>query len=351
MNTKRWSVDKNVDNVESYPQIAQAADLLIKNEVVAFPTETVYGLGGNAENSEAVGKIFAAKGRPSDNPLIIHIAEEQQLYDFVEDISDGARLLMKEFWPGPLTLIFKRKEGKLSDLATAGLSTVAVRMPDHPVALAILKECGLPIAAPSANRSGKPSPTTAEHVWEDLNGEIAGIVDGGATGVGVESTVLDCTEAVPLILRPGAVTKEQLEAVIGEVSIDAALADATQAPKSPGMKYRHYAPDAPLYLVEGSREFIQSLVDKQKAKGHIVGVLTTEENQSFYQADYIIPCGQREHLDTVAAYLYEALRTFNTTQADIIYSEMFPNEGVGVAIMNRLMKAAGHRVIRDEGSH
>ncbi|WNS75289.1 L-threonylcarbamoyladenylate synthase [Bacillus sp. DTU_2020_1000418_1_SI_GHA_SEK_038] len=345
MNTKRWSVDKFVDDLESYPQTAQAADLLINNEVVAFPTETVYGLGGNAENSEAVGKIFAAKGRPSDNPLIIHIAEEHQLDDFAEDISDQAKLLIKEFWPGPLTLIFKKKEGKLSDQATAGLSTIAVRMPDHPVALAILKRCGLPIAAPSANRSGKPSPTTAEHVWEDLNGKIAGIVDGGPTGVGVESTVLDCTEEIPVILRPGAVTKEQLEAVIGEVSVDAALTDETQAPKSPGMKYRHYAPDAPLYLVDGSREFIQKLVDKKKEEGLTVGVLTTVENQNFYQADYVVPCGQRENLETVATYLYEALRKFNNTNADIIYSEMFPNEGVGVAVMNRLMKAAGHRVI------
>ncbi|MEH7344294.1 L-threonylcarbamoyladenylate synthase [Bacillus sp. JJ1532] len=345
MNTKRWSVDKYVDDLESYPQIAQAADLLKNNEVVAFPTETVYGLGGNAENSEAVAKIFAAKGRPSDNPLIIHIAEDQQLNDFAEDISDQAKLLIKEFWPGPLTLIFKKKEGMLSDQATAGLSTVAVRMPDHPVALAILKRSGLPIAAPSANRSGKPSPTAAEHVWEDLNGKIAGIVDGGQTGVGVESTVLDCTEEIPVILRPGAVTKEQIEAVIGEVSVDAALLDAGQAPKSPGMKYRHYAPDAPLYLVDGSREFIQTLVDKKKEEGLTVGVLTTVENQAFYQADYVVPCGQRENLETVASYLYEALRKFNNTNADIIYSEMFPNEGVGVAVMNRLLKAAGHRVI------
>ncbi|WP_066296742.1 L-threonylcarbamoyladenylate synthase [Bacillus sp. FJAT-29937] len=345
MNTERWSVDKYVDDLESYPQIAQAADLLKNNEVVAFPTETVYGLGGNAENSEAVAKIFAAKGRPSDNPLIIHIAEEHQLNDFAKDISDQARLLIKEFWPGPLTLIFKKKEEKLSDQATAGLSTVAVRMPDHPVALAILKKSGLPIAAPSANRSGKPSPTTAEHVWEDLNGKIAGIVDGGQTGVGVESTVLDCTEEIPVILRPGAVTKEQIEAVIGEVSVDAALLDAGQAPKSPGMKYRHYAPDAPLYLVNGSREFIQELVDKKKEEGLTVGVLTTVENEAFYQADYVVPCGQRENLETVASYLYEALRKFNNTNADIIYSEMFPNEGVGVAVMNRLMKAAGHRVI------
>jgi len=253
--------------------------------------------------------------------------------------------LIKKFWPGPLTLIFNKKEGKLSDQATAGLSTIAVRMPDHPVALAILKRCGLPIAAPSANRSGKPSPTTAEHVWEDLNGKIAGIVDGGPTGVGVESTVLDCTEEIPVILRPGAVTKEQLEAVIGEVSVDAALTDESQAPKSPGMKYRHYAPDAPLYLVNGSREFIQTLVDKKKEEGLTVGVLTTVENESFYQADYVIPCGKRENLETVATYLYEALRKFNNTNADIIYSEMFPNEGVGVAVMNRLMKAAGHRVI------
>lgn len=348
MNTKRWTVDKYVDELESYPQITQAAEFLIKNEVVAFPTETVYGLGGNAESDEAVAKIFAAKGRPSDNPLIIHIAEEDQLTDFVEEIPDKAQTLMKKFWPGPITLIFKKKEGALSDQATAGLSTVAVRMPDHPVALAVIKKAGLPIAAPSANRSGKPSPTIAEHVWEDLNGRIAGIVDGGPTGVGVESTVLDCTEDVPVILRPGAVTKEQLEAVIGEVSVDAALLDAEQAPKSPGMKYTHYAPDAPLHLVAGTREFIQSLVDQKREEGLRVGVLTTEENQQFYRADYVITCGQRENIETVASLLYEALRNFNNTDADLIFGEMFPNEGVGTAIMNRLMKAAGHRVIKGE---
>ncbi|KAB2336499.1 threonylcarbamoyl-AMP synthase [Cytobacillus depressus] len=345
MNTKRWTVDKFVDDLHSYPQIAQAANLLINNEVVAFPTETVYGLGGNAENDEAVAKIFAAKGRPSDNPLIIHIGEERQLHAFVEEIPDQAKQLMKEFWPGPLTLIFKKKEGKLSDQATAGLSTIAVRMPDHPVALAILKSSGLPIAAPSANRSGKPSPTTADHVFEDLNGKIAGIVDGGPTGVGVESTVLDCTEPVPVILRPGAVTKELLESVIGKVEIDAALLDADQAPKSPGMKYQHYAPDAPLHLVDGSKEVIQKLVDKKKEEGLSVGVLTTEENKPFYQADYVFACGQRADLESVASHLYDALRTFNNTNVDIIFSEMFPYEGVGTAIMNRLMKAAGHRVI------
>lgn len=345
MNTQRWSVDNNVDKEESYPQLSQAADLLKNNEVVAFPTETVYGLGGNAENDDAVKKIFEAKGRPSDNPLIIHIADISQLDAFVEEVPKKAKALMDKFWPGPLTLIFNMKEGVLSNYATAGLSTVAVRMPDHPVALSLLEKTNLPIAAPSANRSGRPSPTTADHVWEDLNGRIAGLVDGGPTGVGVESTVLDCTDELPVILRPGGITKEQLEAEVGEVSVDPALADEGQAPKSPGMKYRHYAPDAPLYLVDGPKEEIQRLVDEKKQEGLSVGVLTTAENEWFYRAEYIFACGHREQLDTVASSLYEALRHFNSTDADIIFSEMFPNEGVGQAIMNRLMKAAGHRVI------
>lgn len=346
MKTNRWSVDKNVDEIESYPQIAQAAELLRNNEVVAFPTETVYGLGGNAENDAAVAKIFAAKGRPSDNPLIIHIAEVEKLYDFVEEVPDKAEELIHKFWPGPLTIIFNKKKGKLSTKATAGLSTVAVRMPAHPVALAIIKQTGLPIAAPSANRSGRPSPTSADHVWDDLNGEIAGVFDGGSTGVGVESTVLDCTVEVPTILRPGGITKEQLESVIGEVNVDPSLVDEKVAPKSPGMKYRHYAPDAPLYLVDGTAEMLQKLVDGKKAEGLTVGILTTEENQKFYQADHVFACGKRSDLTTVASTLYEALRFFNRTDVDIIYSEMFPNEGVGVAVMNRLLKAAGHRVIK-----
>ncbi|WP_264739858.1 L-threonylcarbamoyladenylate synthase [Cytobacillus firmus] len=345
MITKRWSVDNSVDKEDSYSQFSQVADLLKNNEVVAFPTETVYGLGGNAENDEAVRKIFEAKGRPSDNPLIIHIADKAQLDAFVTEIPQNAQALMDRFWPGPLTLIFNHKEGVLSHYATAGLSTVAVRMPDHSAALALLEKTGLPIAAPSANRSGRPSPTTADHVWEDLNGRIAGLVDGGPTGVGVESTVVDCTGEVPVILRPGGITREQLEKVVGEVSVDPALADESQAPKSPGMKYRHYAPDAPLYLVEGTREDIQHFVEDKKQEGLSVGVLTTLENLEFYRADFIYACGQREKLETVASSLYEALRYFNTTDADIIFCEMFPGVGVGHAIMNRLMKAAGHRVI------
>ena len=345
MNTNYWTVDKDVDSLESYPQIEQASDLLSKNEVVAFPTETVYGLGGNAKSDEAVEKIFAAKGRPSDNPLIIHIAEGSQLEEFVEEIPDKALTLMNHFWPGPLTIIFNYKKGTLSGKATAGLQTVAVRMPDHPVAIAIIKKVGLPIAAPSANRSGRPSPTSALHVKEDLDGRIAGIVDGGLTGVGVESTVLDCTSEIPVILRPGGVTKEQLQEVVGEISSDPALTDTKEAPKSPGMKYRHYAPDAPLILVDRDKGFIQELANERKREGLKVGILTTKENEDYYDADFIFTCGERAHLETVASSIYEALRSFNKQGVDIIYSEMFPNEGVGNAIMNRLLKAAGQRVI------
>lgn len=345
METNYWKVDKSVNNLATYPQIVEAAKLLRQNEVVAFPTETVYGLGGNAENDEAVEKIFQAKGRPSDNPLIIHIARKNQLTDFVESIPDKAAALMERFWPGPLTIIFQKKQGALSEKATAGLETVAVRIPDHPVALAVLEGCGLPIAAPSANRSGKPSPTTGGHVLTDLEGRISGIVDGGPTGVGVESTVIDCTEAVPVILRPGGVTREQIEAVVGHVELDAALTDQASAPKSPGMKYQHYAPNAPLFLVNGSKGFFDRLIAERQAEGLRVGVLTTEEQVGSYDADIVLACGSREQLGTVASNLYHTLRAFNDEGVDIIFSEMFPYEGVGQAIMNRLEKAAGHQVI------
>lgn len=350
MKTNVWPVDKLVDNLESYPQIIEAADLLKNNEVIAFPTETVYGLGGNAENSDAVAKIFAAKGRPSDNPLIIHIADASQLADFVTEVPAKAASLMVHFWPGPLTIIFKKKDGKLSELATAGLSSVAVRMPNHPVALALIKASGLPIAAPSANTSGKPSPTLARHVHEDLDGKIAGIVNGGPTGVGVESTVIDCTDEIPVILRPGGVTKEQIEEIVGEVLVDPALKNSEAAPKSPGMKYRHYAPDAPFYLVEGSHAFLQKLIDEKRREGKKVGVLTTAEAAGDYQADLVLSCGRRGELETVATSLYETLRAFNDSSIDVIFSETFPDEGVGVAIMNRLTKAAGNQIIYEEKS-
>ncbi|HJV16052.1 MAG TPA: L-threonylcarbamoyladenylate synthase [Bacillales bacterium] len=348
MKTKVWKVDKSVDNLENNPQIVDAAILLKNNEVVALPTETVYGLGGNAKSDEAVAKIFAAKGRPGDNPLIIHIADRKQIHPFVENIPRKANVLMDSFWPGPLTIIFKMKEGTLSEKATANLATVAVRMPDHPVALALLKSCGLPIAAPSANSSGKPSPTTAAHVIEDLDGKIAGIIDGGSTGVGVESTVVDCTESIPVILRPGGITKEQLEEAVGEVKVDPALTDDELKPKSPGMKYRHYAPNAPLYMVNGSSEFLQKLVDEKKTEGFRVGILATEETKQQFRADVVLACGRRAELETVASSLYEVLRQFNQEKVEIIFSEIFPVAGVGHAIMNRLQKAAGNKIIMEE---
>jgi L-threonylcarbamoyladenylate synthase len=347
MDTKVWIVDKNVDKLKNNPQVVDAAHFLRENKVVALPTETVYGLGGNAESDEAVAKIFLAKGRPSDNPLIIHIADKQQLTRFVKEVPLKAERLMDKFWPGPLTIIFKKKEGVLSEKATAGLDTVAVRLPDHPVALALLQACQLPIAAPSANSSGKPSPTNAGHVLDDLNGKIAGVLDGGPTGVGVESTVIDCTESIPVILRPGGITKEQIEAVIGEVTLDPALVDEASKPKSPGMKYKHYAPNAPLYLVNGSKVFLQKLVEEKQRDGLRVGILTTEENRSEYNAALVLACGKRSQLETVATALYDTLRAFNQEKVDIIYSEMFPNTGVGHAIMNRLQKAAGNKIISE----
>lgn len=341
--TKRWLVK---DIHKSCPQISEAALLIQENEVVAFPTETVYGLGANAYSSTAVAKIFQAKGRPNDNPLIVHIANMEQLSALVKEIPTHAKTLMEKFWPGPLTLVLHKGEG-IADNVTAGLSTVAVRMPDHPIALEIISQANLPIAAPSANVSGKPSPTTAAHVYEDLNGKIAGIVDGGSTGVGVESTVLDCTTEIPMILRPGGVTREQLEEIIGNVAVDPAIEEDGQAPKSPGLKYKHYAPKAKLSLVEGSSLFLQQQVSKEKAMNKKVGVLTTIENQGKYQADVILPCGTVEDLTTVAQHLYEVLRKFDEYELDVIFSETFSEEGVGKAIMNRLTKAAGGDVIRE----
>ncbi|EPZ0459853.1 MULTISPECIES: L-threonylcarbamoyladenylate synthase [Bacillus] len=346
MHTNMWIVDNVVERKKYYPQLQEAAKLLRENEAIAFPTETVYGLGANAMNDEAIAKIFEAKGRPSDNPLIVHIGTKSQLDGIVKEIPPVAEKLMEHFWPGPLTIILPRKEG-ISEKVTAGLHTVGVRMPDHPVALALIEEANVPVAAPSANRSGRPSPTLASHVYEDLNEKIAGIVDGGATGVGVESTVIDCTSAVPTILRPGGITKEQLEAVIGTVSLDPALKDEKEKPKSPGMKYTHYAPKAPLSIVEGSREFIQRLVDEKKEEGFKVGVLTTEEYQHVYNADVVLSCGVRSDLASVATKLYDVLRTFDASEVDVIFSESFPNEGIGNAIMNRLTKAAGHQIITE----
>jgi L-threonylcarbamoyladenylate synthase len=344
--TKYWNVDKIVDGLENYPQVQEAALLLRQNELVAFPTETVYGLGGNGLVDETVEKIYTAKGRPSDNPLILHIAERAQLDGLVTDISPLAEALMEAFWPGPLTLVFPKKPG-VAERASAGLDTIAIRMPDHPIALALIREAQLPIAAPSANLSRRPSPTTVQHVLEDLDGRISGVLDGGPTGIGVESTVVDTTGDVPMILRPGGVTAEQIAEITGEVAIDPGVLGEGAAPKSPGMKYRHYAPNGEMWLVRGvdSSEMIERIrkfAQKAAEEGRKVGILATEESAYSYDSKYtVVPCGKRNELISVARRLYDVLRQFDQDGVDIIFSETFPESGVGAAIMNRLAKAAG----------
>ncbi|MDQ0257180.1 L-threonylcarbamoyladenylate synthase [Evansella vedderi] len=343
-NTDILNVGKTINNLEEDPSIQIAAQRLQEGEVVAFPTETVYGLGGNALSDKAIHRIFQAKGRPSDNPLIVHIADENKLDDYVEKIPSHAQKLMEAYWPGPLTIVLEDK-GKLSTGVTAGLSTVAVRMPDHPIALALIRAANLPLAAPSANTSGKPSPTTAQHVYKDLKGSISTIIDGGPTGVGVESTVVDCTGKTVTILRPGGITKEQLEEVVGPVDVDPALITEDTAPKSPGMKYTHYAPSAPLVLVDGSPAFFEKKISEARASGKRVGILISEENKGRFIAHKEVVLGSKKDLSTVAAKLYESLRIFNEQEVDIIFSEVYPEMNLGAAIMNRLRKAAGGNVL------
>ncbi|WP_078578932.1 L-threonylcarbamoyladenylate synthase [Salipaludibacillus agaradhaerens] len=344
--TKQWIVDTSVDNLVSNSHIVEAAHELVSQQVVAFPTETVYGLGGDATSDLAIERIFEAKGRPADNPLIVHIAERSQLKDYVKEIPPLADKLMSAFWPGPLTIVFKHN-GNLSKRVTAGLSTVAVRMPDHPIALALIKAAGIPLAAPSANRSGRPSPTLASHVNEDLKGKIKGIIDGGATGLGLESTVVACTEDKVTILRPGGITKEDLEAVCGHVFYDFVLKKEDEAPTSPGMKYVHYAPHAPLTLVEGTDAFLHKTAEAAYEKGLKVGLLVTYDYQFATKVHKKVVIGSRDDLTTIAHHLYEALRTFAEGEVDVIFSEVFPEHGLGRAIMNRLKKAAGGRMVTE----
>lgn len=333
METTYWKV-----NQENSAAIQEAASRIKSGDIVAFPTETVYGLGADATNAEAVAKIFIAKGRPQDNPLIAHVANKEQLYRLVQQIPGYVEPLLHAFTPGPLTFVLP-SNGVCAPNVTAGLSTIAVRIPDHPIALALIEAANKPLAAPSANLSGKPSPTTAGHVAEDLNGKIAGILDGGPTGVGVESTVLDCTKETPVILRPGGITSEQIAAVL-EMDIMAPVKklDPEQQPKSPGMKYKHYSPEVPLWLVEGKTEDIQALIDEEKQKGKKVGLLASNSTAMQLQADEINMLG--DHMEAIAANLYHGLRHFKEGKVDLLICEAFPEEGIGLAIMNRLKKAA-----------
>ena len=336
METKFLVVDKCGNNLEGY---SQAVDLLENGEVVAFPTETVYGLGAVATNDEAVKKIYAAKGRPSDNPLIVHIGTKEELANYVENIPEIAQLCIDAFWPGPLTLILQAKPNLFAQSVTK-LPTVGFRMPDHPVALELLQKLQLPVAAPSANRSGKPSPTKAIHVMDDLQGYIAAVVDGGETGIGIESTVLDVTLEVPTILRPGGVTKEMLESVIGQVNAPNMEEQETGlAPKAPGMKYTHYAPNAPVYLVKPDIEIVEQSVRKLMENGEKVALIAPDELQHTL-ANYHFSVGQMNDLHAHSALLYDALRECDKTDATVILATTTTYEGVGAAIMNRLEKAA-----------
>ena len=350
MDTIIRKITDNEDNNETI--IKTAADIIARGGLVAFPTETVYGLGGDAFDVEASAKIYAAKGRPSDNPLIVHIASVDDIYRLSDNVPEKALLLAKEFWPGPLTIIVEKKDC-VPDTVTGGLNTVAVRLPSHKVARDIIKASGTFIAAPSANLSGRPSPTKAEHVIEDLAGRVDMIIDDGDIEIGLESTIVDLTEEIPVILRPGYITMEMLEEVVGEVRLDKALMTGVGkdvAPKAPGMKYRHYAPKAELTIIEGNRDKvinrINSFVEEGRQKKLKTGVMLTSENYDKIYADVKISLGSGECDEEIARNLFASLRKFDETGVDVIYSEGFSDNGLGQAVMNRLLKAAGHRVIK-----
>ena len=399
METKRIIIeDRNYIKDE---ELKEAAGILRSGGLVAFPTETVYGLGGNALDEDAARKIYAAKGRPSDNPLIAHVSCVEEVAPLVKEIPEAGRKLMEAFWPGPLTMIFPKSE-KVPYGTTGGLDTVAIRMPDDPVANRLIALAGVPVAAPSANTSGRPSPTTADHVWQDMNGRIEMIIDGGPVGIGVESTIVDVSSAVPAVLRPGAITMEMLAEVLGEVSVDPAILGPLSAdvrPKAPGMKYKHYAPKADLTLVEpgtgteresGAEQVtgaeqkngagqktgaeqktgadrntgadpetgldetqLQAMIRKVRElsrekieAGYKVGVICTDESRGCYTDGEVRSIGARKSQASVAHNLYALLREFDDLGVDYIFSESFPKDHLGQAIMNRLSKAAGYKIVK-----
>jgi L-threonylcarbamoyladenylate synthase len=334
-------------------KIRIAADFVKKGGLVAFPTETVYGLGADALNSEAIRALFEAKKRPLDNPPIVHVGDVKDVYRLAREVPLKAEKLMKSFWPGPLTLIFKRSE-IVPSVTVAGLDTIAVRMPRHDVALALIRESGCSISAPSANLAGKPSPTSAKHVLDDLDGRIDAVLDGGPTNIGVESTVLDMTVDPPLVLRPGGTPYEVLKRVLRRVELHpVAVAEtelAFEEAHSPGMKHKHYAPDADVIVVEGE---LSSVVDKVKelaefymCKGTKVGVLATDETVGDYRADVVKSLGSRKDLAVIAKNLFRLLREFDLEGVDVVVAEGIPTEGLGLAVMNRLRKASGYKIVK-----
>lgn len=337
--------------------IARAGEIIRRGGLVAFPTETVYGLGGDALNPASSRKIYAAKGRPSDNPLIVHICRWTDIYRIADPVPEAAKRLADAFWPGPLTMIL-HKTALVPAETTGGLDTVAVRYPMDGIALALIDAAGGFVAAPSANASGKPSPTLARYVREDLDGRIDMILDGGGTGIGLESTIVDLTGEEPMILRPGYITKEMLETVLGSVSVDQTILDAgcKLRPKAPGMRYRHYAPKGELTILEGEPEAVARTVcaksRRAREKGEKVGIIATDELLPRYRADSMADSvksvGSRADEEAVGRSLYRILREFDDEGITVIFSESFPEGGFGQAIMNRLLKAAGHRMERAE---
>ena len=348
METKIIKIDQ--DNLD-HKLMKEAGDLIAAGELVAFPTETVYGLGGDALDPEASKKIYSAKGRPSDNPLIVHISDFSDLERIAKTVPEDARKLSDAFWPGPLTMIVEKGDA-VPYATTGGMDTVAVRMPNHPIALDLIRRSGCLIAAPSANTSGRPSPTEAAHVAEDLSGKIAMIIDGGPVGIGIESTIIDLTEDTPMVLRPGYITPQMLSKVLGkEVIIDPGIiaADDTRKPKAPGMKYKHYAPKADMVIVDGTRKHviakINELVASHRDDGKKIAVIATEETKQFYDSDVVLSMGSRADEDSIAHELYRILRDCDELDVDVIFSESFSTPRIGQAIMNRMLKAAGYHLI------
>ena len=351
MITKIMDVSEEPINME---YIREASEILKSGGLVAFPTETVYGLGGDATDKEASRKIYAAKGRPSDNPLIVHIAKFSQLEDITENLPKTAKLLADAFWPGPLTMVCNKNQ-VIPYETTGGLDTVAVRMPNNPVALALIEESGCMIAAPSANTSGRPSPTKASHVYEDLSGKIEAILDGGAVDIGLESTIVDLTEDVVTILRPGFINMDMLREVVGEVRMDPGIVyndkgtTSGAKPKAPGMRYKHYAPKGDLTIISGEEDTvvgkINQLTREALKEGKKVGIIATSETADRYPEGEVLVIGNRSDESSIAHNLYDILRRFDELSVDLIYSESFATPKMGQATMNRLLKAAGQKTI------
>ena len=323
---------------ENRKEILNKAAGIIKNGgLVVFPTETVYGLGANVFNEKALAKIFSAKGRPSDNPIIVHISGRNQLEELVNNITENQKKLIKAFWPGPLTIVFEKKK-EISDIISGGLPTIAVRMPSNPIAYELIHLAGVPIAAPSANVSGRPSGTTGEHIYEELTGKVDMIINAGFSDIGVESTVLRINNEQALILRPGAITKEMLEKILFPLAVIFAK-DKNELQFSPGTKYRHYAPKARLEIISGKMKERAEILKEEKLK---IGIITTNQNKDSFKKyePNIFVLGDKNNLEEISQKLYDALRFFDTHYVDIILCESFPKEGLGVAIMDRLEKAS-----------